>query len=117
MGLQIRDDLVRQCHEELKKPYLVESIMDVLIALQAVNPLIKLLAETTSDYVRGRAASALGEIKSERAVDSLLRLLAETAPHDVRRRAADALGTIKSERAVDPLTTLMLAETIREMRG
>ncbi|MGH2413665.1 MAG: HEAT repeat domain-containing protein, partial [Microcystaceae cyanobacterium] len=58
--------------------------------------------EDPDDYVRCRAADALGKIGSERAIDALIKALED--PDDyVRSSAAYALRKIGSERAIDAL--------------
>jgi HEAT repeat protein len=59
--------------------------------------------------VRERAASALGNIGSERAVDALLKALLEDQESFVGLRVAEALGRIAAEKAEKFAVELMLA--------
>jgi len=55
-------------------------------------------------YVRSAAASALGEIRSEKAVEPLIQRLEDENEHEeVRWTAVIALGAIGSDKAVEPL--------------
>jgi len=118
IGQELRDGILRQCHDHLKTPYLVDSAMTVMIALRAVDPLITLmLAETTDDSVRWSAADALGAIKSERAVDPLITLmLAETTSDDVRWSAAYALGEMDSSEALSRMVAAYRESRSPEIR-
>ena len=53
------------------------------------------------------AASALGEIRSERAVEPLIEVLTNDKTFNVRPSAVRALGRIGSERAIDPLLKVL----------
>jgi hypothetical protein len=64
------------------------------------------LADKETD-VREYAASALGDIGSEKAIEPLITALSSDKESDVRRSAAYALGGIGSEKAVVPLITAL----------
>jgi HEAT repeat protein len=74
-----------------------------------IDLLINDLADKESD-VRGRAASALGRIGSEKAIDPLISALSSDKESDVRGRAASALGGIGSEKAIEPLVTAITTD-------
>ncbi len=64
------------------------------------------LTKDSDVYVRGSAAKALGQIKSDRAIDSLIALTKDTGG-GIRRDAIWALERINSDRAIDSLITLI----------
>jgi HEAT repeat protein/energy-coupling factor transporter ATP-binding protein EcfA2 len=84
---------------------LEEKVVKVLSFIKPDN-IIDLLIEdlkSKGSYVRWGAASALGDIKSERAIEPLIKALATDEDSGVRWGAASALGDIKSEKAIEPL--------------
>ncbi len=84
------------------------------IGTTGISIIVKALKDKDSD-VRGRAAEALENIKSDTAVQLLINALKDE-DSDVRGRAAEALGNIKSDTAVQPLINALKDED-SDVRG
>jgi len=80
----------------------------------AVEPLIKALGDS-DEYVRKKAAEALGKIGDARAVKPLIKALGDS-DMGVRENAAWALGEIGDARAVDALSELVVHDKNKYVR-
>ncbi len=72
----------------------------------AIEPLIATLKDSEWN-TRGKAATALGNLKDNRAVDPLLKVALNDKDAYVRKKATLALGKIRSAEAADALNVLM----------
>jgi HEAT repeat protein len=72
----------------------------------AAGPLLIDALEDSADYVRARAATALGMLRETRAVEKLIALMSD-ASVAVRKAAATALGNIGSSSAEQHLVQAM----------
>ncbi|MCF6153841.1 MAG: NACHT domain-containing protein [Candidatus Brocadia sp.] len=97
------DGLFKEIHNFKARDVLVK-IADTEVETKWIG-----LLQDEYAYVRGDAAEALREIKSEKAVEALIGLLKDEDAR-VRMRAAEALGEIKSEKAVEALIGLLKDE-------
>jgi HEAT repeat protein len=77
-----------------------------MIAKRDVEGLIKALGYRKDDFVRRKAAEALGQVGDARAVGPLMAALQDSKAY-VRKAAAGALGQIGDARAVEPLVAAL----------
>ncbi len=89
------NDILRQCHEDLKKPYILDYAISIMTALRATDSLVGLLNKSNDLKIRRLAAQALGFIKDDRAYLPLISFFLEREiDPSVRGIAAESLALL-----------------------
>lgn len=104
IGKTVFYPLLRTLRDESTRAEVREGVaiaFGMLGTQQAIDPLIQLLSDSSSD-VRTEAAFALGQLGNTTAVDALISSLADNY-ESVRQQAAYSLGLLGDKRAVDAL--------------